>query len=151
MNAINSVSQEVLKKSGFVFRKGAWYSLSTDFIHVLYFQRSLYSSVYYLELAVDFNPEHWVLFPSEYEYPKYYTLGARTRVNDKNEVLNLSVLTPEKKVQICSFVKDALRLFSAFTTLDVFKRDYLINRDPTNKYVYNEFYLNGLFLKSLQI
>ncbi len=108
MNTINLIAKKLLSSEGFLFKRGAWYALSPDFIHVLYFQRSLYSDLYYLELAVGFNPDHLDTFPKDYEFPKYYTLGARARIKDKDELLRASNLTPENEFQIQSLLLEAI-------------------------------------------
>ena len=120
MNTINLIAKKLLSSEGFLFKRGAWYALSPDFIHVLYFQRSLYSDLYYLELAVGFNPDHLDTFPKDYEFPKYYTLGARARIKDKDELLRASNLTPENEFQIQSLLLEAISLFSSFSFISLF-------------------------------
>ena len=160
MNTINLIAKELLSSKGFLFKRGAWYALSPDFIHVLYFQRSLYSDLYYLELAVGLNPDHLESFPKEYEFPKYYTLGARARIKDKDELLRASNLTPENEFQIqsllleaisLSLLLEAISLFSSFTTISGFKQDYLANRKTDNIYSFKAFWLYHPFLTQLEL
>lgn len=149
MNTINKICKDVMVAAGFVFKRGAWYAVSGDFIHVVYFQRSLYSDLYYMELAVDFNPAHWNSFPRDFKFPLYYTLGARSRVKDNEEILTVEELSFEKENQIRSFVHEALCLFTPFTILAEVKQGYLTEKEAGNKYLYNHFRLYDFFLKRL--
>jgi hypothetical protein len=151
MNTINLIAKKLLSSEGFLFKRGAWYALSPDFINVLYFQRSLYSDLYYLELAVGFNPDHLDTFPKDYQFPKYYTLGARARIKDKDELLRASNLTPENEFQIQSLLLEAISLFSSFTTISGFKQDYLANRKTDNIYSFKAFSLYHPFLTQLEL
>ena len=151
MNTINKIASDVMVSSGFAFKRGAWYALSPDFIHVVYFQRSMYSDLYYLNLAVGFNPEHWGSFPKDYKFPAYYTLGAHARVKDGDELLSISNLTKEKETQICSLLRESLILFSPFFTETAFKEDYIRCRNLEDKYLFKGFWLYDSFLKQLQL
>ena len=135
----------------FIFKRGTWYALSHDFIYAVYFQRSMYSDLYYLNLAVGFNPEHWVSFPTDYKVPAYYTFGAHARVKDNAELFTVSNLTQEKETQIRSLLRESLILFSPFSTEAAFKEDYINNRNPEDKYLFKGFWLYDSFLKQLQL
>lgn len=151
MNTINKIVSDVMASSGFIFKRGTWFALSFDFMHAVYFQRSMYSDLYYLNLSVGFNPEHWDSYPKGYKFPAHYTLGAHARIKDSDELLSVDNLTPEKETQICALLHDSLFLFSPFSTEAAFKEDYIRNRDPDNKYLFKGFLLYDPFLKQLQL
>lgn len=127
MNQINSICRDLLSSRGFVFKRGGWYAISHDFIFIVYFQRSMFSNLYYLNLGVDVNTEHIESFSKDYSFPTEPDFGLRHRVTDESHLLSIDNLSLEKECEIKSFVSEALRFFDYFSSVSSFAEAY-INR-----------------------
>ena len=120
MNQINLVCKKLMDANGFIFKRGGWYRLTNSFIFIVYFQRSLYSDLYYLCLGVELNTDYWASFPKGYTFPQECNFSIRHRVDDKEKLLTINDISSEKETQIQSFVLHSLQFFKHFTSISGF-------------------------------
>lgn len=81
MNILSEQMKPVMKQIGFRVKKNSFYRISGDFIQVINFQKSMWGNLYYINVGFDWITSSDGRFPSNYQYPPYYTLFWR-RIED---------------------------------------------------------------------
>ena len=73
MRIIDSLAKKKLKESGFSLRGTTWYRYTPAFIHIINFQKSMWSNFYYMNIGMDINDlsegRDNSYIPKEYQCP----------------------------------------------------------------------------------
>lgn len=123
MREIDKSFKNTFNDSGFRVKNTSWYRITEDFIQVIHFQKSLYSDLYYLNVAIDVKPTEKIIYKPEY---KFSVRLRADRIIQKDYLLQaLDFKTPlcqaERNANINAIIIDCVKFLDSISTWEQFK------------------------------
>ena len=135
MREIDTILKDILKCQGFKLKGTSWYRLTDDFIHVINFQKSLYSNLYYVNIGIDKKTGNVKSYKPEYKFAirlrieRLITDKALLQALDFND--NISVF--DRLELLSKIVKYSIDFLDSLSNWEQLKLSLSDPKHPINK------------------